>query len=226
MKKQALVIGLGRFGISLTTSLARLGYEVMAVDMEERKVQKVAPEVTRAIQGDATNEALLKELDVARFDIAVVAIGSKIEASVLTTILLEKLGVPYIIARANDELHGSILEKIGADSVVYPEFDMGTRLAHWIHEKNVTEYITVTENYGVSKIMAPDYFVGRKLSVLGFGREEKDVHVVLLKHGSEITLNPKLTETVEEDDVLIVLGNDDSLEKLLDEARQNREKSQ
>jgi trk system potassium uptake protein TrkA len=118
MKKQIVVIGLGQFGTSLATTLACLGHDVLALDRNEKEVQNVASQVTHAVQVDATNETLLKELGVGNFDIAIVGIGSRIESSVLATILVKKLGVPYVIARADSELHGSILEKIGADRVV------------------------------------------------------------------------------------------------------------
>jgi len=113
MKRQIVVIGLGRFGISLATTLIAEGHDVLAVDKDENRVQNIASQVTHAIQADATNESVLKELGVDNFDIAIVAMGSAIESSVLTTILLKKLGVKYVVARANDDLHGSILEKIG-----------------------------------------------------------------------------------------------------------------
>ena len=112
MKKQIVVIGLGRFGTSLATTLACLGHDVLALDRNEKEVQNVASQVTHAVQVDATNEAVLQELGVGNFDIAIVGIGSRIESSVLITILMKKLGVPYVIAKADTELHGSILEKI------------------------------------------------------------------------------------------------------------------
>ena len=208
MKKQIVVIGLGRFGTSLATTLACLGHDVLALDRNEREVQNVASQVTHAVQVDATNEAVLQELGVGNFDIAIVGIGSKIESSVLITILLKKLGVPYIIAKADTELHGSILEKIGADRVVYPECEMG-----------------VSPGYGVSKLEAPPYFVGKKLNELGFVREGKwEVAVFLIMRGEESIVSPRQNEVVRADDVLIVAGSHDNLEKLLAEAKKNKEK--
>jgi trk system potassium uptake protein TrkA len=112
MKKQIVVIGLGRFGVSVARTLYTVGHDVLAIDTDEKTVQAVAAEITHAIQADGTNENVLRELGISNFDIAIVAIGAAVESSVLTTILLKKLGVPYVIARADNELHGSILEKI------------------------------------------------------------------------------------------------------------------
>ena len=129
MKKQIVVIGLGQFGVSLAATLADIGHDVLALDRSEKEVQSVASQVTHAVQADTTSEAVLKELGVGNFDIGVVGIGARIENSILTTILLKKLGVPYVIARADSELHGSVLEKVGADRVVYAESEMGVRVA-------------------------------------------------------------------------------------------------
>ncbi len=219
MKRQVLVIGLGRFGTSLATALNRLGYEVLAVDLNERRTQDVAPDVTRVAQADTTDEDVLRDLDAGSFDIAAVAIGSPIENSVLTTILLKKFEVPYIIARANNELHGSILTKIGADMVVYPEMDAGIRLAYLVRAKNVVEYIPVAKNYGVTKLWAPHHFIGHKLSDIGFDQKGgKGVSLVLLQRDDEVILNPGMSEKVKESDVLIVAGKGDDLEHLLTRA--------
>jgi trk system potassium uptake protein TrkA len=213
-----MVIGLGRFGTNLAMSLNRLGYEVLAVDASERHTQAIASDVTRVAQADATDEEVLRELDAGSFDIAIVAIGSAIESSVLATILLKKFEVPYIIARANNELHGSILTRIGADMVVYPEIDAGARLAHLVRDKNVVEHIPAGRNYGVTKITAPHHFIDHKLSDLGFDRDREGLTLVLLQRGDEIILSPGMSEKVKEDDVLILAGKGDELEQLLTRA--------
>ncbi len=224
MKKQIVVIGLGQFGTSLATTLTCLGHEVLALDRSEKEVQNVASQVTHAVQVDATSEAVLKELGVGNFDIAVVGIGSRIESSVLATILLKKLGIPYIIARADSDLHGSILEKIGADRVVYPECEMGVRVAQGITLSDVSDYMLLIPGYGVSKLAAPPYFVGMKLSDLGFGYKGKlEVAVFLIMRGDEVIVSPRQSEVVKPDDILIVAGSHDNLEKLLAEAKKNKE---
>lgn len=222
MKKQIVVIGLGQFGASLAIALANLGHDVLAIDRNEKDVQKVASQVTHAVQADATNEAVLKDLGVGNFDIAIVGIGERIESSILTTILLKKLGVPCVISRADTELHGSILEKIGADRVISPEHECGVRVAEGITLSDVSDYMLLTPIYGVAKLTAPLYFVGVSLSELGFGHEGKwKVAVLLIQRGDEVIITPGRGEVVKADDVLVVAGSHDNLEQLLLEAEKN-----
>ncbi|RLC96646.1 MAG: TrkA family potassium uptake protein [Chloroflexi bacterium] len=218
MKKQVAIIGLGRFGTSLASTLFSMGHEVLALDLNERKVQDISSEVTHAVQADCTNEAILKELGIANFDVAIVAMGSDIQNSVLSTILLKKLGLPYVIARANNELHGSILDKIGADKVVYPEQEMGTRVAHALTLTDVLDYISVAPTYGVAKLVPPASFHGKTLAELGLGREGKrGVAVLLIRRQKEVLVTPDRMEAIKPNDLLIVAGNDDKLEQLLTE---------
>ena len=227
MKKQIVVIGLGRFGTSLATTLACLGHDVLALDRSEREVQNVASQVTHAVEVDATNEALLKELGVGNFDIAIVGIGARVDSSVLITILLKKLGVPYVIAKADSELHGSILEKIGADRVVYPECEMGVRVAQGVTLLDVSDYMSLSPGYGISKLEAPPYFVGKKLNELGFVKKGKwEVAVFLIMRDDEIIVSPRQSEAVKGDDVLIIAGSHDNLEKLLAEAKKNEKEAE
>ena len=220
MKKQVAIIGLGRFGVGLANTLLGMGYDVLALDVDEERVQAVASQISRAIHADATDEAVLRGLGIDKFDVAIVSMGSDIEHSVLTTILLRKLGVPLIVARADNELHGTILDKIGADKVIYPEREMGTRVAHGLTLTSVLDYMSIAPSYGVAKIDPPNSFVGRTLSELGLGPEGKwEVAVLLLQREREIVVSPDRMEVIKPDDVLIVSGNDSRLEQLLTEAR-------
>ncbi|MBN2238390.1 MAG: TrkA family potassium uptake protein [Dehalococcoidales bacterium] len=223
MKKQVAVIGLGRFGISLATTLASEGHDVLAIDKDETKVQNIASQLTHAVQADSVNENILRELGIDNFDIAVVAIGSAIESSVLTTILCKKLGVKYIIARANDELHGSILEKIGADSVVYAEQQMGSRIAHGITLTDVWDYMNVTPSYGIIQYRVPLYLDGETITSLELGQSGKwEVAALLIQRENEVIVTPDRTQTVKAGDILIMSGNDDKLEKILEYFRAKR----
>ena len=227
MRKQIAVIGLGRFGVSLATTLSSIGHDVLALDKDENRVQDISSQITRAIQADATNETILEELGIGNFEIAIVAMGSAIESSVLSTILLKKLGVSYVIARANSDLHGRILQKIGADTVVYPEREMGIEVAEVITLSGVSDYMSVAVGYGIVKLIAPPYLVGEKLSGLGCGPKGKwEVGVLLIQRKDEVIVNPGQREVVEPDDVLILAGKHDSLEKLLTEAKKNKTKDQ
>jgi len=222
MKKQIAVIGQGQFGVGVAITSADIGHDVLAIDINERKIQNVAARVTHAVQADATNEAVLKDLGIGNFDIAVISIGARIESNILATILAKKLGVPYVVARADTELHGSILEKIGADRVVYPEWETGLRLAQGLSLVDVEDYMPLTKGYGVVKLSAPSYIVGLKLSELGLGHKGKwEVAVFLIQRGNEAIINPRQSEAIKDGDVLILAGSHDNLEKLLAEAKKN-----
>jgi len=224
MKKQIVIIGLGRFGISVAKTLYGIGHDVLALDTDEKSVQSISADITHSIQADGTNENVLRELGISNFDIAIVAIGSAVEASVLCTILLKKIGVPYVIARADNELHGSILEKIGADKVVYPEQEMGDRVAHVVTLTDVSYYMPLVAGYGVARLAAPAYLIGKQVSDAGFGPKGKfEVAVLLIQREKEIIVTPSLQEIIRENDVLVTAGSSDNLEKLLQEARKNAE---
>jgi trk system potassium uptake protein TrkA len=223
MKKQIAVFGLGRFGMSLATTLASEGHEVLAIDKDETKIQNVASLLTHAVQADAINETVLNELAIANFDIAIVAIGSAIESSVLITILLKKLGVDYVIARANDELHGSILEKIGADHVVYAEREMGIRVAHGILLTEVSDYMTITPIYGIVKYKVAPHLAGESLDSLEIGRTGKwEVAALLIQRENEVIVTPDKAEVLQADDIMILSGSDDKLVKMLTDFRERR----
>lgn len=223
MKKQVAVIGLGRFGHSIAKSLFSMGNDVLALDTDGKHVETIASEITHAVQADATNEAVLKELGIGNFDVAIVAIGADIQTNVLSTILLKKLEVPYVIARAENKLHGSILEKIGADRVIYVEGEMGARVAHGLVLKDVEgvqDYISVASTYGVAKIMVPPYFVGKTLSDLDLGRGGKwKITVLLIQRESEVIVTPDKTELVKPDDIMVVAGDDEKLRQLMVDAK-------
>jgi trk system potassium uptake protein len=214
MKKQIVVIGLGRLGESLAGTLVSIGHEVLALDRNENLVQAVSPFVTHAVQVDPTNEPALRALGVGNFDIGVVALA-QIEDSVLSTILLQKLGVRFIIARAISEPHGTILEKLGVNKVIYPERDMGTGMAYVLTLGNVIDYIPVTAGYGVVKMSVPTNYIGQSLSDIGFGHSGRlEVIVLLLQRGQDIIVSPRTSEAVRPEDVLVVSGRWDKLEVL------------
>ena len=207
MKKQVAVIGLGRFGDSLASTLFSMGHDVLAIDSDEKKVQNIASRVTHAVQADSTNEEVLSDLGLGNFEVAIVAIGSDVENSVLSTILLKKIGVKYVIARANNRLHGSILEKIGANNVVYPEQEMGSRVAHGVTLTDVLDYMPINHEYCMCKMVAPSYITGRTLVDIGFGLgEEAKVLVILIQRGKEAIMLPENKEIILPDDVLLLMG--------------------
>ena len=216
MKKQVLIIGLGRFGVSLATTFFNTGHDVLVIDIDEKRVQAVASQVTQAIRADATDEAVLKELGVSNFDVAIVTMGRSIQNNVLATLLLKELGVRYVIARAENDLHGSILAKIGADKVVYPEQETGTRVAHGVFLGSVKDYISLAPGYGIFKLDARPSFVEQSLSELGLGRGGgAGLSVLLIMRGKDVIVTPDKSESIKEGDIMIVAGNDDRLEQFM-----------
>ena len=203
--KQFLVIGLGRFGSSVATALARSGHEVLAIDTNEEVAQKLNGIVTHVVVADTTDEDTLKALGVRNFDVAVVAIGSNIQANIFTTLLLKNLGVPFIVAKALNDLHGKMLEKIGADRVVYPEYDMGQRVAHNIVTSNVLEYIELSPNVGIVEIGVPRSLIGKTLIEADL-RARFEVNVVAIKRGDQVIVPPQPDAKIEKGDILVVVG--------------------
>jgi trk system potassium uptake protein len=220
MKKQVVVMGLGRFGISVATTLYEMGNDVLALDKDEKNLANITSQLTRIAQADTTNESVLRDLGIKDYDVAIVSMGSSIESSVLSTILAKRLGVKYVISRANGELHGSILEKIGADLVVYPERETGIRLAHNTTVRDASDYMPISHRYGIAKLPAEIYFVKKTLFDLGFGpRGKYGVAVLMIQRKNEIIVTPDLNEIVKEKDILVVSGDDEKIEKLIDDAK-------
>lgn len=213
MKTSVLVIGLGRFGASAARELMRLGHEVLAVDSNESIVNEIAPEVTHAVQLDAADEGALRAIGAADFDHAIVAISSRVEASIFATMALKKIGVGNVVAKAGSTLHGAILERVGADRVVFAEREMGERVAHSFAVRQVVDYLDVTPRVGIVKVRPPDAWVGRPLKDLDFvGRLQ--LTPVALRRGDGVTINPHPTEVIRADDELILIGRDDRLDEL------------
>ena len=210
---QVVVIGLGRFGTSLARTLSELGHEVLGLDQSAKQVEIASEFVTQAVQVDATDEDALIELGVRNFDIGVVSIASDIKSSILVTVLLKRLGVGKVIAKAQDELHGDILSRVGADRVVYPERETGIRIAHAITAPYLVDYLEISPGYGIGKVVAPSTFVGKRLEELDL-KERSGVTVLLLCHGNEMVLNPDQSEVVAFGDILVVAGKDRQIEAI------------
>lgn len=212
MKQSVLVIGLGRFGTSAARELMRLGHDVLAVDRDEQPVNDIAPVVTQALQADASDVDALKAIGAGEFDHAIVAISSATEASIFATLALKQLGVRNVVAKAGTALHGTILERVGADRVVYPEREMGVRVAHIFAYPNVIDYIDTAPGFGISMLRAPSESIGKTLTDLDLGRRE--LSPVALRRGDRVTVNPPSSEIIKDGDLLILVGRDSGLEHL------------
>jgi len=219
MSKQVAVIGLGRFGSSLATTLHEAGYEVLAIDRASDLVESIGNQVTHAVRANATSEAALQKLGISGFDVAVVTIGTSIQDSVMSTILLKKMGVRYIVARADNELHGSILESIGADKVIYPERDTAIRTGPILTVRGVADFIPLGNGAGIVKAKTPAYFIGKTLGDAGFSSGGRSgVVVLMIQRGKEGIVNPGAEEVISHIDVLVMAGNNADIDKLMDKA--------
>ncbi|HEU0236896.1 MAG TPA: TrkA family potassium uptake protein [Candidatus Limnocylindrales bacterium] len=213
MKHSVLVIGLGRFGSAAARELMSLGHEVLAIDVDEARVNDLAPEVTHAVQLDASDDDALKSVGAGDFDHAIVGISGATEASIFATMALKNLGVRTVIAKAATNLHGSILERVGADRVVYPEREMGTRVAHTFSIPHVIDYIDVAPRFGIVKIRPPESFIGRSLKDLDL-TNRMSLTPIALRRGANVTVNPHRDDLIARGDELILIGLDERLEEL------------
>ena len=195
-------------------ALASLGQEVLAVDSDEALVNDIAPYVTHAVQADATDEKALAALGIRNFDVAVVTIGDNIQASILVTMLCKELGVGFVLAKAVGELHGKVLYKTGADKVVFPERDMGMRVAHNLADSNILDYIEIAGDLRIVDVAVLPAWESRSLQELDF-RKKYGVNVIAIKKkNKEMNTVPHGVDVIEKDDMLIVVGNKESIARL------------
>ncbi len=212
--KQFAVIGIGRFGGSVATTLYDMGHDVLAIDSSEEKVEAIVDRVTHAVVADTTSETALKSLGITNFDVVIVSIGKDIQASILTTLVLKELNVKYVVAKARTAQHGKVLQKIGADRIVFPERDMGVRLAQNLVDTNVLDFIELSPDYSIVEIIVPEGMIGKSLRELDL-RARHGVNVLAIcSRDKKINVSPAATVCLQECDVLIVVGTNESIQKL------------
>lgn len=213
--ERVTVIGLGRFGTSVAKTLSSLGYEVLAIDINHQNIADASEYVTLAAQGDGTDPDLLEQLNVPASDVVVVAQGENLEASVLSTLLLKKLKVPWVVSKAKTALHGELLRKVGADRVVFPEMDAGIRLAHSLGVRHITDYITLSNAAGLAKIEAPANLVGHSIGSLMKDMEGR-LNVLVIKRGNQLITVPHFQEAIRAHDELVIVGADIDIAHFVD----------
>lgn len=211
MKKQFAIIGMGRFGSSVAKTLSDLGMEVLGIDQDEEKIQDVVNFVTHAVQADSTDEEAMRALGLRNFDVVVVAIGQDIQSSILTTIILKEIGVSTVIVKAQNELHGKVVKKIGADKVIFPERDMGQRVAHHLVSPNILDYIELSEDHSIVELKANHKMIGKNLRQLDI-RAKHNCNVIAIKTGDKMNISPHAEDTIKENDVLVVVGKNKDLQ--------------
>lgn len=212
-KKQYLIIGAGRFGLALARQLSVMGCEVLAADNEEERVKTAAPYVTEALQLDATDEDALRSLGVRNFDAVIVSIGDNMRDSILVSLMCKEMGAKYLVAKASDDMHARVLQKIGADRVVFPERDGGVRLAKTLISPNVLELINLAGDYMLVDIVAPSSWVGRSLQDIDI-RRKYAANVLLINRGNEVMISLQGTTVIQRDDTLLMLGHRKDLEHI------------
>ncbi len=210
MKKQFAVIGMGRFGSSVAKTLSDLGYEVLAIDSSEQRTQEISNIVTHVVQADSTDEEALRSLGLRNFDVVIVAIGQDIQSSILTTIILKEIGVPKVVVKAQNELHGKVVKKIGADKVIYPERDMGQRVAHHLISSNILDYIELSDAYSIIEVQASRTLIGKNLRELDI-RAKYGCNVMAIRTGSHMNIAPSAEDLIREQDVLVIVGKNEDL---------------
>lgn len=214
--KNVLVLGLGRFGSALARKLFEKGVEVMAVDRDYTKVQKLADQVTYAAQADMTDEETMRELGINNFDIAVIATGSNIEASIEATLLCKDAGIATVIAKATNITHERILQKIGADKIIFPELESGERLARVISGSNLLEFIEFSSEFSLAEIRVHEAWVGKNLMELDF-RKEYNLNVVAFERDGKTLINPNPTTLIEKNDLIVLIGKSEDVDKISNE---------
>lgn len=213
MKKQFMVLGLGRFGSSLTRTLIKNGHEVLAVDKNETLVQEISAIATHVVQADCTDKSVLQELGASNFSHAIVAIGEDLQASILATLLLKELNVPKVTAKAKNENHGSVLSKIGADQIVYPERDMATRLGNQLSSDNMIDSIELSPDYNLVELKAPASMHQQTLLELNI-RANYGCTIIAIKTGEEINISPLAEDQIQMGDTLLLIGSNDNIRNL------------
>ena len=210
--KQIAVLGLSRFGVSVARSLNEFGVEVMGVDIDKEKVADISHDITHAVQADILDGEALDALGLRNFDVVVLSIKN-VEISCLATIALKDHGAGRVVAQASGEAHAKILERIGADKVIMPERDMGTRLARNLAGENIIDYMELSARHSLMEIEALDEWVGYTLKDSNI-RSRYGINVVAIRSGKTLRVSPQGDDLIHDGDILVVIGENSDLEKL------------
>lgn len=210
--KQFAVIGLGRFGSSLALELMDLGYEVLGIDRDEEVVEDMSDLLTHTVVADATDEEVLKSLGIRNFDCGIVAIGDEIQTSILAAIQLKEMGVGMVAAKAISVLHGRALERLGVDRVIFPERDMGIRVAHQLVTPNLLDYIELSKDYRIVEMTVTECMNGKTLSELNT-RVRYGISVLALNQKEGIIVAPTAMDVLRAGDIMVVIGSKENLDR-------------
>lgn len=212
--RQYIVIGAGRFGRSVAQTLLENGAEVMVIDENEEVIQQLSETMDNVAIVDVCDEHALRSIGLGNFDVAIIAIGTDLRASIMATLISKELGVHYVISKAQDSLQANVLTKIGADKVVFPENDMGMRLGKALMFDNVVDYMPLDDKHSIFEITAPKEWDGKNLLELNV-REKYDLNVVAVKRFNEFEVPVDPTKSFREGDIVVVAGKSDIMERIV-----------
>lgn len=216
MKKQYAVFGLGNFGTSVALALESLGCEVLAVDKSMEKVQEISEQVSYAMKADIEDVEVMESIGARNLDGVVIALSENLEASVMATIVAKEIGIPYVIAKAQTELQGKVLKKVGADRIVYPEKEMGMKVARGLVATNFAEWIDLSPEFSLVEYKMPKSWVGKTLLELKI-REKRGINVVGFIRDGKVSIAMDPTEPFPEDSIVILIGSNEVLKELKEE---------
>lgn len=208
-----VVFGLGKFGKSVAQTLAENGKEVLAIDSSEEVIQDISDFVTHAVQADVTDGDALKALGVGNFDVAVIAISNNLQASIMSTILAKEMGVPFVLAKAQNDIHKRVLEKVGADKVIFPEREIGVRIANNLISETFVDFIELSDDYSIVELSVVDEWVGKSLKELNM-RVNYGINVMAIRKGDNISITPGPDLILQSSDILVVIGGNADLRKI------------
>jgi trk system potassium uptake protein len=210
--QQYAVIGLGRFGTSIARRLHEAGQEVLGIDVNEERIEDAELYVTHAVLVDSTDEKALIAIGIRNFDCVIVAIGNDMQSSILTVSLLKEMGIKKIIAKALGKRHGKVLDKVGADWIIYPERDMGERVANQLLSPNMLNYIELSKEYNIEEIMIPSKMAEKSLRDLDI-RAKYNVSAIAIVREGDIIISPSPDQIIHKRDLLVMIGNRENLSK-------------
>ncbi len=214
-KRNFVIIGLDRFGYNLAIHLEKCGHEVVGIDEDQEKVDRVADLITHAAVGDPTDKDVLQALDVTQADMAIVALTEDIQSGVLVTMILKEMGMKNVIAESTSELHGRILQKVGADRVIFPEKDMGIRLAKSLGHNSIMDYIDLSDEYSIIEMCVPEEWAGKTLTELHL-RTRYNINVIAFRaQNGELSINPDPAVPLDKDSHMVVIGHNMTIDKLV-----------
>ena len=216
MVKSFIVFGLGRLGSTVAKTLYSMHNDVLAVDMNPERVKYVSENVTTAIEADLMDEDVFDDLGLSNFDCAVIAIGSSLDSAIMATIACVEAGIPLIVAKAPTKRYGHILKRLGAHTIIYPEIDMGMRLAKQLTDNGITDYFELSDDYGIVEYEVVDDWIGKSIRQLQL-RSEFHVNVIAIRRGKDLIVRRVAEEVLSKNDIIIFFGSDDDLKKIQQE---------